>query len=332
MWKHWCVVLACLLGCSQITVGQTSLEELQRQLDSILQKQEKSEVLVGIGYGNNPAYGAKTADFERPIVMKNFFSPSVAYYHKSGLSASFSGYYLVNSEKSPWFEWDLSASYDYTKSRNFLTGISYTRYFFADSSDVPVTPIKNELFVYFYYRNWWLQPGVSLDFGWGRQTDRVVNYWQIGRKRRVTYGSSETVSTISARDFNAIFALRHPFIFLDVLKFDDALLFTPSLGFTAGTAHYYSNMKGFQYISRSPKIKDDIRRSKANPQDSQGQPAASESEAKTGFEPRALDLTFNISYSIGKVTLSPSFTIFKPLQGEDKSFMSYFTARASYSF
>ncbi|WP_298734029.1 hypothetical protein [uncultured Chitinophaga sp.] len=332
MWKHWCVVLACLLGYSQIVVGQTSLEELQRQLDSILQKREKSEVLIGIGYGNNPAYGAKTADFERPIVMKNFFSPSIAYYHKSGLSGSFSGYYLFNAEQSPWFEWDLSFNYDYTKNRNFLTGISYTRYFFADSSDVPATPIKNELFAYFYYRKWWLQPGISLDLGWGSQTDRVVDYWKIGRKRRPNNGSTETISTISGRDFNVILNLRHPFIFLDVLKFDDALLLTPSAGFILGTAHYYSNMKGFQYISRSPKIKDDIKKSKTHPLDPLGEPASSESAARTGFEPRALDLTLNVSYTIGDVTLSPSFTIFKPLQGEDKSFMSYFTARASYSF
>jgi hypothetical protein len=157
-----------------------------------------------------------------------------------------------------------------------------------------------------------------------------VNYWQIGRKRRITYGSSETVNTVSARDFNVILALRHPFIFIDVLKFDDALLFTPSLGFTLGTAHYYSNMKGFQYISRSAKIKDDIGKSK---KDAQGQPIETTDDvARTGFAPRALDLSFNLSYMIGKLTLSPSFTIFKPMQGEDKSFMSYFTARASYSF
>jgi hypothetical protein len=330
MWKHWCVVLACLLGCSHIAAGQTSLEELQRQLDSMLQKQEKNEVVVGVGYGNNPAYGAKTADFERPIVMKNFFSPSIAYYHKSGFSGSFSGYYLFNSEKNPWFEWDLSASYDYTKNKRFLTGISYTRYFFADSSDVPLTPIKNELFVYFYYRKWWLEPGISLDFGWGRQTDREVSYSQIGRRRRTITVGTETLNTVSARDFNMILAVRHPFIFIDVLKFDDALLFTPSLGLTLGTAHYYSNMKGFQYISRSAKIKDDIGKSK---KDAQGQPVETTDDvARTGFAPRVVDLSFNLSYMIGKLTLSPSFTIFKPLQGEDKSFMNYFTARASYSF
>lgn len=324
MWKHWCILLASLVGCSHIAVGQSSLAELERQLDSLLRKKEKNEIVVSVGFGNNPAYGAKTADFDRPIVMKNFLSPSIAYYHKTGFFGSLSSYYLFNTEKNNWFEWDLTAGYDYTKNTSFLTGISYTHYFFADSTDVPVTPIDNELFAYFYYRDWWLQPGVSLDFGWGRRTDRVIDYRQLGRRRS---SANEVVSTVSGKDFNMILAVRHPFIFIDVLKYDDAILFTPSVGLILGTAHYYSNLKAFQYIARSAKIKQDIKKSKKN---AQGQPI--ESEDKTGFEPRAFDLTMNFSYMIGKLTLSPSFTVFKPLQGEEKNFMSYFTARASFDF
>ncbi len=226
-------------------------------------------------------------------------------------------------KKNPWFEWDFSLGYDYTKNRKFLTGISYTRYFFADSTDVPATPIKNELFAYFYYRNWWLQPGISLDFGWGRQTDKYTEYSRLGRNRRL---GTEITNTTSARDFNVIFALRHPFMFMDVLKFDDAVLLTPSLGFTAGTAHYYSNMKAFQYIARSAKMKQDIKKSKGN-----GNGLALEAEDGTGFEPRALDFTLNLSYIIGKFTFAPSYTIFKPLQGEDRNFMTYFTARVSFN-
>ncbi|WP_326462367.1 hypothetical protein [Chitinophaga sp.] len=309
-----------------MAAGQSqSLAELERQLDSLLRKEQKNNVLVSVGYGNNPAYGSKTANFERPIVMKPFISPSVAYYHRSGFFGSMSGYYLANAEKTPWFEWDLSAGYDYTKSRKFLAGISYTRYFFADSSDVPATPIKNELFAYFYYRGWWLQPGISLDFGWGRETATAVSFRQIGRLPiRIR---NEVTSTETGRDFNMILALRHPFIFIDVLKFDDVLLITPSAGLILGTAHYYSNMKAFQYISRSAKIAHDIKHSKKN---AAGQPL--ESEAHTGFEPRAADITLNASYIIGHFTLAPAYTVFKPLQGEDTSIMSYFTAKVSFEF
>jgi len=321
MRKHWCIILASLLGSGAVVKGQ-SLAELERQLDSLLQKQEKNELLIGIGYGNNPAYGAKTPDFEQPIVMKDFLSPSVAYYHKSGFFGALNAYYLFNAEKNPWFEWDLSAGYDYTKSRRFLAGISYTRYFFPDSSDVPATPINNELFAYFYYRGWWLQPGISLDFGWGSRTDQVTGYRQIGRSPlRI---GDEITSRVSGTDFNMILAVRHPFIFIDVLKYDDAILLTPSAGFTMGTANYYSNMKAFQYVTRSAKIKNDIKKSKKN---NNGQPI--ETEDHTGFKPRAVDVTLHLSYMIGKITFTPSYTMFKPWQGEEKNIMGYFTARVS---
>ncbi len=98
MWKHRCILLLSLLGCSRIVAGQ-SLADLERQLDSLLQKKQKNEVLVTVGYGNNPAYGSKTANFDQPIVMKTFLSPSIAYYHKSGFSGSLSAYYLFDTEK-----------------------------------------------------------------------------------------------------------------------------------------------------------------------------------------------------------------------------------------
>lgn len=294
-----------LLLCSRVASGQ-SLAELERQLDSLLQKQQKSELVAGIGYGNNPAYGSKVADFERPIVLKTFVSPSLSYYHKSGLYAGVSAYYLFNSINKPWFEWDFTAGYDYTKNRNFLTGVSYTKYIFADSSDVPATPIKNELFAYFYYRKWWLQPGLSLDYGWGKQVSEGLH----------------TKETLSGNDFNIIAAVRHPFIFSGVVGRFDVLMVTPSVNMTLGTANYYSNLKAFQYLTRSPQMMKlrNFPGKELNFED------------HTEFEPRAIDVTTSVSYFIGRLNLAPSYTVFKPLTGTDQSIMSYFTARILYSF
>jgi hypothetical protein len=301
-----CCFIFLFLLCSRVGMGQT-LAELEKQLDSLLKKREKSELVVGLGYGNNPAYGGKAANFDIPIVLKPFISPSLAYYHKSGFFGAASVYHLFDATKNPWFETDLTAGYDYTKHRNFLTGISYTHYLFADSSDVPSTPIRNELFAYFYYRKWWLEPGVVLDFGWGKETTTTDQY---------SY-------KLSGRDFNIIAAIRHPFIFMDVFVPEDAILFTPSIGFTLGTANYYSNLKAFQYVTRSTKMKK-VKKKRI------GQEI--EMEDASGFEPRALDLTINCSYLIGRLAIAPSFTLFKPLQGEDKQVMAYFTARINYSF
>lgn len=294
-----------LLLCSRVASGQ-SLAELERQLDSLLQKQQKSELVAGIGYGNNPAYGSKVTNFELPIVLKTFVAPSLSYYHKSGLYAGVSAYYLFNSVNKPWFEWDFTAGYDYTKNRNFLTGISYTKYIFADSSDVPATPIKNELFAYFYYRKWWLQPGLSLDYGWGKHVSEGLH----------------TKETLKGNDFNIIAAVRHPFIFSGVVGRFDVLMVTPSVNMTLGTANYYSNLKAFQYITRSPQM------IKLRPV--QGKELNFEDH--TEFEPRAIDITTSVSYFIGRLNLAPSYTVFKPLTGTDQSIMSYFTARILYSF
>lgn len=310
---HRCFSFVLFLLCSQAVMSQ-SLAELEKQLDSLLRKQEKSEFMIGLGYGNNPVYGSKkVADYDRPIVMKSFISPTVGYYHKSGWYGSATSYYLFDAIGTPWFEWDFSAGYDYTRNRRFLTGISYTKYIFSDSSDVPSTPINNELFAYFYYRDWYIQPGISLDLGWGNVDEKV----------------GPVTRNISGKDFNIVAAVRHPFIFVDVLKQEDAIILTPSFGLTMGTANYYSNLKAFQYISRSPKLKwddRDIRRENLN--DLRGVTQST----NTGFQVRALDLTVNLSYVIGKFTISPSYTVFRPFQGEDKSLIGYFTARVGLSF
>ncbi|PSL30020.1 hypothetical protein CLV42_106356 [Chitinophaga ginsengisoli] len=292
-----------------------SLAELEKQLDSLLKKRERSELILGVGYGNSPAYGKKTQTYETPIVMKPFINPTVSYFHKTGLYANVSSYYLFQSIGKPWFEWDFSVGYDYSKSRKFLTGVSYTRYIFTDSVDIPVTPINNELFAYFYYRDWWLQPGVSLDLGWGSTQEKIAG----GRLSR----------NLSGKDFNIVTAIRHPFIFIDVLKRDDAILLTPSVGLTMGTANYYSNLKSFQYMSRSSKLHWEW--SEAHPP-GDIQSAFMSRKTATGFEMRAVDLTLNASYMLGNFTISPSYTIFKPFQGEEKQLTGYFTARLGYTF
>ncbi|GEP92747.1 hypothetical protein SAMN05660909_04761 [Chitinophaga terrae (ex Kim and Jung 2007)] len=293
-----------LLFCSNIAAGQT-LAELEKQLDSLLQKQQRSEVMIGAGYGNNPAYGSKVNNFDNPIVLKPYLSPSVSYYHKSGWYAGVSSYYLLNSIGQPWFEWDLTAGYDYTKNRNFLTGISYTRYLFNDSSDVPGTPIKNELFAYFYYRKWWIEPGLSLDYGWGTHTTSATHIRE----------------SLRGNDFNLILSARHPFMFTGIFGLGDACILTPSTNVTLGTANYYSNLKAPQYLAREPK-----------PFKGKGSGKELNFEDHTKFEARAIDITVNCSYFLNHFTITPSYTLFKPFTGNNQNVMSYFTTRLYYSF
>lgn len=308
-------------AAGQTAADLQNLADLERQLDSLLNRRAVNEWVIGLGFGNNPAYGGKTTDAFRPVNMKSFLSPNVSYNHKSGLYASAYAYYLLNATQRPWFEFDLTGGYDYTKDRNFLAGASYTKYFYRDSTDVPPTPITNELFAYFFWRKWWLEPGVSFDFGWGKY-------------REATNGDALSVR---GNDFNVIVDVRHPFIFLDVLKKDDALLIMPVASLTTGTAKYFSNLKSFRYVSRSGIVeKQEKKRRRGR---GQGQAPAPVNDVEqtyetvlsdgSAFRPRAVDFGLRASYIIGKVAIAPSYTVFKLLQGEDTSITGYFTASVS---
>lgn len=310
------IIILMFLFAARPAAGQT-LADLERQLDSLLDRTAESEVVIGLGFGNNPAYGGKSTDPFRPLTMKPFLSPNVSYNHKSGLYASMYAYYLLNATRKPWFELDLSAGYDYTKNRDFLTGVSYTRYFYADSSDIPATPIVNEAYAYFFYRKWWLEPGLSLDLGWGKYKEKT---------------DPGVVHTVSGSDFNVIADLRHSFIYMDLLKNEDALLIMPVASFTMGTANYYSNLKSTKYMSRSEAIPK--RKKKQGNNGNNGNNGNDDTEEvsvsdNTGFRPRAVDLGLRMSYIIGRVSISPSYTVFKLLQGGDTGITGYFTASVS---
>ncbi|WP_120515543.1 hypothetical protein [Chitinophaga barathri] len=305
------IVITSLRVMGQSAADLQDLADLERQLDSLLNRQPKNEWVFGLGFGNNPAYGGKTTDAFRPVNMKSFLSPNVSYNHKSGLYASTYAYYLLGAEQRPWFELDLNAGYDYTKHRNFIAGGSYTKYFYRDSTDVPPTPITNELFAYFFWRKWWLEPGISLDFGWGKYNE--------------TDGRNSL--SVKGNDFNIILDVRHPFIFLDVLKKKDAVLLMPVASLTSGTAKYFSNLKSFRYVSRSNIAKKQGKGRRRRPDmDVPVETALSDGSA---FQPRAVDLGVRASYIIGKVAISPSYTVFKLFQGEDTSITGYFTASIS---
>ncbi|RAJ02205.1 hypothetical protein LX64_03214 [Chitinophaga skermanii] len=292
------VLIICSILLSQTAHAQ-SLEELERSLDSLLGLRDKSQFVVGISYGNNPAYADGKMNYARSLVQKPFLSPSISYYHKSGLYANASTYYMFGATKNPWFEHDLGIGYDYNKHPNFIAGISYNHYFYADSSDVPLTPIKNELYAYFSYRKWWLEPGINIDFGWGKESAQY---------KRVTY-------TNSGRDFNLNLDVRHSFLWIDVLNRNDGLMILPVASLTFGTTNYLTNLRGTMPLGNKHTKPQEI-----NYID------------RLSFGPRFADLGVRVAYNYKFVTISPAYTVFKPLQGDDRSMLGYFSATMKFGF
>ncbi len=108
---------------TEFSFGQTENKILEDSLT------DKSEFRVGIRYKSDYLYMGRSDSLKSP-----YFSPSLAYFHKSGFFIQGSLSYMVggaNSEKVDLYL--LSAGYDYYANK-YLLGVSLSQYLFNDNS------------------------------------------------------------------------------------------------------------------------------------------------------------------------------------------------------
>ena len=215
------------------------LKDFDSYLDSLTGHKSFFTANMGIGTGffSFNEKNSVTVNTKRKLI----FSPSVGYFHKSGLGIAASAYALLNNGMK-FYQYSFSPSYDCIK-KSFSAGIAYTRYITKDSLDFYTTPIQNELFTYFSYKKWWLRPTISLSYGWGskaeyqkREATRLLRLLEERNRYFVT-----VKNVTSVRDFSATFSLRKDFDWYNVLKKTDNITFTPIAMLNAGTQTYGFN-------------------------------------------------------------------------------------------
>jgi hypothetical protein len=215
------------------------LKDFDSYLDSLTGHKSFFIVNMGIGTGffSFNEKNSVTVNTKRRLI----FSPSVGYFHKSGLGIATSAFALFNNGMN-FYQYSFSPSYDCIK-KSFSAGIAYTRYITKDSLDFYTTPIQNELFTYFSYKKWWMRPTISLSYGWGskaeyqkREASRILRLLEERNRYYVTV-KNET----SVRDFSATFSLRKDFDWYNVLKKSDNITLTPIAMLNAGTQNYGFN-------------------------------------------------------------------------------------------
>ena len=137
-------------------------------LDSLSKPKSFFNITVGAGTGlfSFETKNSAVLTSEKKLIL----SPSVGYFHKSGFGFSATGYLINDSSKLNFYQYVLTPSFDIIK-RKFSLGISFSRYISKDSLSFYTTPIQNEIFTYFTYKNWWLRPSISLSYGWGSETE-----------------------------------------------------------------------------------------------------------------------------------------------------------------
>lgn len=294
------------------------MKDFDKFLDSLSSPKSFFAVNLGIGTGFF-SFENKSSVFmttERKLI----FSPSIGYYHRSGLGISAIGF-LMNDQGLQFYQAAFSPSYDLIK-RKFSTGISYTRYFSKDSLNFYATPIQNELFAYFTYKGWWLRPSVNFSYGWGSKTEyerrRLWRYNVIlSRPDRynVTIKNEETV-----QDLSMTVSLRKDFDWYEVFGKNDNITVTPVVMLNSGTQNFGFNTS-YSY--------------NFTPIRANSLPSNQEITDKTGFALQSASLALRCSYLKGRFMVQPQvlFDYYLPdMESEMDRLNTAFAITAGWSF
>lgn len=293
------------------------LQDFGKYMDSLAKPTSFFTISAGIGTGyfsfeNKNSYAFTT---EKKLLI----SPSVGYYHKSGLGLSATGFYLPGANKAGFYQFAVSPSYDYLRSKKLSTGISFTKYFSKDSLPFYNTPIQQEIFAYFSIKKWKLRPSMSVSYGWGTKEEyekRQVLVWNrwLQRSQRgfITVKNEESI-----HDFAATLSLKYNFTWDDVFSDDDGFTLTPVLLLSGGTQRFGFNTS---YSSSSAVIRNNVL------------PSNQQISEQTGFGVQSLSLVIRSDYSIGKFFIMPQVLFDYYLPESDDRFSFAYSVVTGFNF
>ncbi|HWR33394.1 MAG TPA: hypothetical protein VN451_07710, partial [Chitinophagaceae bacterium] len=226
------------------------------------------------------------------------YSPTLAYYHKSGIGITGTSSIINDGDNMNLYQLAVTPSFDYLKNKSFATGVSFTRFFTKDSLPFYTSPLENELYGYFTYRKLWLRPTVAASYGWGSRSDykKRESVIQDLRLRRNGFTFINTEESVS--DFSLMLSLRHDFYWLDVLTYNDHIRFTPQITFTSGTQKFGFNQSSSTYAT--------VVRSGSNVLYSTEEIYLDD---QIKFQPLSMSLYLRGEYSIKKFFIQPQFAV-----------------------
>jgi hypothetical protein len=216
------------------------MKDFDKFLDSLAAPKSFFAINIAVGTGFFSFEDKNSVFFSNR--QKLIISPSIGYYHKSGLGLSASAFVMNDEGGLNFYQYAFSPSYDLIR-RKFSTGISYTRYLTKDSLPFYSTPIKNELFTYFSYKGWWVRPSLNVSYGWGSKADyekrkakRLGSLLSRSNRYYVIVRNVESV-----QDLSMTVSLRKDFDWYNVLGKQDNITVTPVIMLNGGTQTYGFN-------------------------------------------------------------------------------------------
>ena len=265
------------------------LKDFDRYLDSITKPSSFFSISLTAGTGIFSFESSNTVFYSSE--KKLLLSPAVSYFHRSGFGITASAFMINNEGKVNPYQYSITPSYDLIRHR-FSTGLSYSRFIQKDSLDFYTTPIQNEVFGYFSYKNWPVRPTLGVSYGWGSKTSFEQKKIKILKKRlkgsRNLYVTEKTEESIS--DLSLMLSVRKDFNFHNVLLKRDLISLTPVLIFNAGTQQYGFNTS---YSMEASSIKVNVL------------PSSTAITDKSAFLPQSLAMVCRVTYMKSRYILQP---------------------------
>ncbi|MEP6583780.1 MAG: hypothetical protein ABJA90_05925 [Ginsengibacter sp.] len=302
-------------------------------MDSLIQNDEFLKMLnkmddtesyfrINIGIGNRLSGGNNKSVQNLETKNQLVFTPSVGYFHKSGLSLSFAGYLLSDHNSLNFYQYALSPSYSFSKGKVADALLSYIHYFKESTYNASASPFNDEIYASLIFKKPFIKPGFSASYSSGRYKEIIKVDTTVIILNRPTLIKYIDTTTTKISSFSISANIEHDFSFYKLLSKKDGLRFTPQLSLISGVNNYsVSHQSSTQFYNLFTKRQlKRLRRFQSPGADSK-------------FELQSIGLDFDFNYSIGKIYVEPEvyFDYFLP-KTDDKAFTQVYNFNIGITF
>ena len=240
------------------------------------------------------------------VRLQWYIAPQLSYIHNSGLGILLRTYLLSNKLAAGSFLTTISPNFEKDNSVLY-TELSYSHFFYRAHTTVTYSPIKNELYGNIRLKQMLLQPLLTLNAGWGKDS-----------------------SGAGVSDINVLAGITHEFNVTTGKNSNLSLL--PAIILNAATNRYFSLLQGSPYISHSKNYNALVHgRNKTNRGNQGNSNNTNATDASPAFGLSQLETNLYCYYSIGKCTLEPDASIYFPLH-TGGTVAGYFQLTANFHF
>lgn len=302
-------------------------DSLEREIDAFLDlydslKAPRSYLLLSLGVGNTQFSVRNMALNAQQSATNLSITPTIAYYHKTGLGITYNNFLLIETGKTQLLQHAVTLSYDYLKGENASFGLSYTRFFGKKEFVNASSPYDNDVLAYVQFGKNKLQGGAMLGFSGGRyrETLQYLDSQQIRMpltNQLVTqyYYVSDT-SDVLIRDISFIPYVRYN-LMLDGIGKNDYFNLQPTLMILGSRGKVAIDSKG---TVRQRRLLDRSR----NYSETYSQ--------KSVFSFQSVGLQLDASWYIGKFFLNPQVYFDYYLLSGDNKWSALYSVQTGFMF